>query len=667
MATRHRKRKPKPTDSAQVSLVSMPFKDLRHPPIQLGLLQRCLERRGISARSHSLELAFMEYLRAGSERIASENPLSISDYQAIATRDFVANLGDWIFKVPPYAPFSSSDDDEYFGCARNVGITDEAIALARRMKAFVPGFLESAAEEILQAGPKMVGFSTVFQQNIASLVLGRILKDRDPSLTIVFGGGNCDGPMGAALHECFPWVDVVVRGEGERAIVDVAEDVIAGRPIRPRDGLCYRVNGRSVAVPQATGPQVPIEEVPTPTYDEFFGRLNGSPLRPDLWPDVAILFESSRGCWWGAKSHCTFCGLNGNLMAFRSKSASRVANEIIELAERYKVLDFVAVDDIIDLRHIKDLLPTLAATGYDLTLFYETKANLTKEQVRTFRRAGVSAIQPGIESLSTPILRLMRKGVSGLQNIRLLKWCAEIGVTPAWNLLYGFPGEPPEEYERMADLIPSLVHLRAPSFMPIQVERFSPYFDRSAEFGLELTGPEPHYRWLYPVPSDALWNIAYDFAHRYVDGRDPASYTGRVAEAVEKWRKNEMPGSLTYRRGPEFLLIDDRRPGLERASYRFDGAEASIYLGCDGGASANELSTLLAAQGDNSFQPSEIEEYLEELVAAKLVYREGDRFLSLAIATNREGVHHSGREERGDQSTVRIADEGAAVLTVQLS
>ena len=36
----------------------------------------------------------------------------------------------------------------------------------------------------------------------------------------------------------------------------------------------------------------------------------------------------------------------------------------------------------------------------------------------------------------------MRKGVTALQNLRLLKWCAEIGITPAWNLLYGFPGEP---------------------------------------------------------------------------------------------------------------------------------------------------------------------------------------------------------------------------------
>jgi ribosomal peptide maturation radical SAM protein 1 len=634
----------------------MPFKDLRHPPIQLGILQRCLERRSISVRSHSLELAFMEHLRARTVGIDDERPLTISDYQGVATRDFIVNLGDWIFKVPPYAAPSPEDDDSYLSYVCANRITDEAIAIARRMKAFVPGFLESAAAEILAGQPKAVGFSVVFQQNLASLVLAKILKERDPSLTIVFGGGNCDGPMGSALHECFPWVDVVVRGEGERVLVEVVADVLAARPLRPHAGLCYRLDGRSITIPQASGPQVPLEDVPTPRYDEFFSRLGRSPLRDELWSEIAILFESSRGCWWGAKHHCTFCGLNGSLMAFRSKPAKRVAEEILELARRYKILDFVAVDDIIDLRHISELLPLLKDYGYDLTLFYETKANLRKDQLRAFKRAGVDAIQPGIESLSTPILRMMRKGVTALQNIRLLKWCAEIGVTPAWNLLYGFPGEPPEEYDRMADLIPSLVHLKPPSFMPVQVERFSPYFDRAADFGLELTGPEPQYRFLYPVSPEALTNIAYDFGHRYLDGRDPHTYAARTREAVQRWRSAGCSalGSLFYRCGPGFIIIEDRRPGIEPADYRFDGVEARIYLGCDGGATPAALIKALGVDGEDSFDEQEIEEYLNELVAARLVYREGNSFLSLAIAANAAGREEGKHGEVADRSALPV-------------
>jgi len=573
----------------------------------------------------------MEHLYSRTAEADEGQRISVADYRHVACQDFVVNLGDWIFKVPPYTEPSPADD-EYLDYARSQ-ISEEAVATAVKMKRFVPEFLTAAADELLAGKPRIVGFSTVFQQNVASLVLAKILKARDPSLTIVFGGGNCDGPMGAALHECFPWVDVVVRGEGERVFPEVVLDTLAGRAVRPQPGLCCRVDGRSVVVPQENKPQVPMDEVPTPTYEEFFERLERSPLRAELWPEVAILFESSRGCWWGAKSHCTFCGLNGSLMQFRKKPPARVVEEILGFAAQYKILDFVAVDDIIDLGHIRDLLPQLSAARCDLEIFYETKANLTKDQLRTFYSSGVHAIQPGIESLSTPILRLMRKGVTGLQNIRLLKWCAELGINPAWNILYGFPGEPPQEYARMAELIPSLVHFKPPNFMPVQMERFSPYFDRPAEFGIELTGPLPQYRFLYSVSSEALINLAYDFQHRYLDGRDPETYITGLRDAVDRWQQfsRDGPGYLCYRRGPGFISVEDRRGGLEAADYRFDGVEGKIYLACDAGATPDQLSAQFAVDGDEELDAEEIEEFLDDLVQARLMYRERNCFLSLAI------------------------------------
>jgi hypothetical protein len=227
----------------------------------------------------------------------------------------------------------------------------------------------------------------------------------------------------------------------------------------------------------------------------------------------------------------------------------------------------------------------------------------------------------------------MRKGVTALQNIRLLKWCAEIGIIPAWNLIYGFPGEPAQEYARMAELIPSLVHFTPPSFTPLQMQRFSPYFDRPGEFGIELTEPLPQYKFLYSVSSEALTNLAYEFEYRYLDGRDPEAYVSDLRDAVEEWRSfsKEGPGSLYYRRGPGFLRVEDRRAGLEAADYRFDGIEEKIYLACDSGATADQLSTRFKADGEEDLDAKEIEEFLDDLVKARLMYREGNCFLSLAI------------------------------------
>jgi ribosomal peptide maturation radical SAM protein 1 len=642
-----------------VGLVSMPFKDLLHPPIQLGILESALERAGIAARSHSLELAFMEHLHARTSETADGKPLAIEDYQQVALKAFVVQLGDWIFKVPPFAE-SAADDEAYLDYVR--GETSEReIINAARMRSLVPEFLEAAADELLAGSPRIIGFSSVFQQNVSSLVLAKILKTRDPSLTIVFGGDNCDGPMGAALHNCFPWVDVVVRGEGERVLVEIAKDIMAGRSIRPQPGICHRVDGRSVAVPESNRPDLPMDEVPTPTYDEYFERIAESPLGAELWPDIAILFESSRGCWWGAKSHCTFCGLKASTMLFRSRSAVTVAREILDLAARYRVLNFAAVDDIIDLAHIRDLLPLLKESGCDLQIFYETKANLNKDQIRAFHDAGVTEIQPGIESLSTPILRLMRKGLTALNNIRLLKWCAEIGVEPQWNLLYGFPDEPPEEYDRMADLIPSLVHLDPPLFRPIQIQRFSPYFERAADFGIEIVGPMPYYRFLYPVPPPSLSNLVYDFQHRYRDGRDPSSYTQRMKEATDRWRESAASGlkSLSYRRGPGFLIVNDRRPGLEEADYEFEDVEAKIYLACDAGATVERIRSLLLVEDDGAPETDEIQEFVDDLVSARLMYREGNSYLSLAIAetgdTSAGGSRPAGLRTSAESSLPTVA------------
>ena len=152
-------------------------------------------------------------------------------------------------------------------------------------------------------------------------------------------------------------------------------------------------------------------------------------------------------------------GFLAGLLSFRAKSPERVLAELSELAQSYGRLDFFFVDYILNRAYFDDLLPRLRDAGYDLRIFCETKANLRREEVRLLHDAGFTAIQAGVESMSTPVLKLMRKGVTALQNLRLLKWCAEYDVRLYWNVLYGIPGEPTEAYEVMAELVPSRAHL----------------------------------------------------------------------------------------------------------------------------------------------------------------------------------------------------------------
>jgi ribosomal peptide maturation radical SAM protein 1 len=617
-----------------VLLIAMPWAQLEYPSIQLGTLKAVLERSKIRTETRSFFLTFAEHLVSSTGGVPEEECVSIADYGEVASRSF---LGDWIFSVPPFHD-NREGDEHCFAYLRSRETPETLLRKALLMRQQVPAFLEACLEDILAAAPDAVGFTTTFGQNVSSLVLAKLLKARAPSLPIVFGGANCDGQMGAALHRSFPWVDAVVRGEGERVAPELFRDLLARKPIRPQPGLCYRQGGQDFIIDQSPEALVSMDEVPMPDYDEYFERVQQSPLRSPISPTISIPFEAARGCWWGAKSHCTFCGLNGSAMAFRSKSSARAAEELTILARKHKRLAFQAVDNIIDLKYFKDFLPRLRDSGFDFQLFYEVKANLKKEQIRAMRDAGVTSIQPGIESLSTPILKSIGKGVTALQNIRTLKWCAELGIQVFWNLLYGFPNEPPEEYDRMADVMRSLTHLEPPSLILLDVERFSPYYERPEDFGLEIAGPLPPYRFIYP-DGVQLADLAYSFEYRYLDGRRPETYVQAVRNAVADWRSSAATafGSLGYRRGPGFLLIQDRRPNLEPAEYSMGEREAWIYLACEGGSTPEMIRDALLTHNAAGLEVRAIADFLEEMREARLVYEEDGRYLALALPMQREG------------------------------
>jgi ribosomal peptide maturation radical SAM protein 1 len=344
--------------------------------------------------------------------------------------------------------------------------------------------------------------------------------------------------------------------------------------------------------------------------------------------------ETSRGCWWGQKHHCTFCGLNGAAMTYRSKSPERALEEIVELSRRYGRLDFNVVDNILDQAYFHSVLPRLAelrGQGFDFTFFYEVKANLSRAQLVALRDAGVRNIQPGIESLSTPILKLVRKGVSALHNIRLLKWCAELGVEPVWNLIYGFPGEPKADYDAMAELAPRLRHLHPPGLARLRLQRFSPYHQSPEAFGMKLTGPMGYYSHVYP--EEAAARLAYEFAFDYADGADPEGYTSALAHEVETWNKAWRRGSpsLRWRRGPDFAEIIDCRDGGRRLT-QLDGAQAAVFAAIDGGATPAQAARALSKADPGDRPVGEIRAFLDDLVERGLAYRENGVYLGLATA-----------------------------------
>lgn len=649
-----------------VSLVCMPFHLLEAPSIQLGILEGTLARQGIAAQSHSFHLAFVEFLRA-----STRDPLTLAEYEELATTSSNTGAGEWLFARAPFVRLpSTTTDDAFAKHLKAQGLPWKLVNKLRMLRSHVPAFVETCAEEILRDTPAIVGFSTVYAQTLPSIALANALRRRVPDLVIVFGGANVEDSMGPALMTTFDEIDYVVRGEGEHVFGTLTKHVLEGEPVPNLPGLCRRRHGEVVAHPSHPSERVDIDELPLPRYREYFDRLRQGSLRHDVLPRIP--YQSSRGCWWGERHHCTFCGLNGTDMAFRSKQPLRVLTEVEELSRAHRVVDFLVVDNILDHGYLDTLIPELARTPHDLSFFCETKSNLSAQHVARLGAAGVRTIQPGIESLSTPILKLMNKGVSALQNVRFLKACAAQGIHVIWNVIYGFPGEPEEEYARMAELVPSLSHLPPPDLVPLVVARFSPYHQDPDRHGLVLRGPLPHYGLLYDADPETVANLAQAFEHEYLDGRRPEQYVANLREAIDRWRRTSTRdlGSLTYRRGPDHLAITDTRTVTGRGvRYVLEGQDVLVHTLCEHGSTPLAIQRHLKEATGKSMDTNRLRNLLQDLVDARLMMVDGERHLSLALPAAASWGHQDSttkvsRNRAEEQDTERPEVRGTPPIVI---
>jgi ribosomal peptide maturation radical SAM protein 1 len=304
-----------------------------------------------------------------------------------------------------------------------------------------------------------------------------------------------------------------------------------------------------------------------------------------------LFFESSRGCWWGQKHLCSFCGLNATGLRFRSKSAERVIAEIEELWRRHpEATCLQATDNILDMEYLRSVLPRLqplaAAPDRPLRMFFEIKSNLRKDQVRALADGGIRDVQPGIESLSDGVLQLMHKGATGLGQIQLIKWATEQDIVLVYNLLLGSPGEQAAWYDAMLELVPALEHLPPPTgCVPIRLERFSPLHQRPEEHGLRDVRPASYYRLLYRDPRVDLDRIAYTFDFEHPQRGDDAlrAAHGRFVAAVQRWQEGYAPRRAFYLAQGDAIAVVDRRDrdAPHRRAHVVTGAAATLWRELD--------------------------------------------------------------------------------------
>lgn len=594
-----------PLGEERVLLLSMPVGPLLRPSLALGLLAAHCRRLEIHCDVRYLTLPFAERV-------------SPAEYGWLTSRvPYEAFAGDWLFTEALYGSRPEADAAYIDEILRGIWhMRPEVVERIQRLRSAAEPFISDCFDTIDWDQYTFVGFTSMFQQNIASLALAARVKAAHPHLTIACGGANWEDPMGVALQRRFPFVDLVFSGEA-----DVSFPATLEARRYDRDA------------PVVTAPErADLDELPVPDFDAYFEQLRSHPSIASHTPQMLV--ETARGCWWGERSHCTFCGLNGGTMAFRSKSPERVVEEITELRSRYGVKDFWVVDDILDHRYFQSVIPMLEDADLDVELFWEVKANLTTKHVRALSAAGVHTVQPGIESLSDHVLGLMQKGTTGLKNIEFLKWCREYGVTPVWNLLYGFPGETAADYEEIRDLIEAIWHLDPPRDTGrLRLDRFSPYHGDPAAFGMENVRPKAPLLHLYPFPSEDVMDMAYYFDFDYADGRRANAHARAALDIARVWMADDDRGMLALEVAEDGSVhLDESRRTVttDPTQIVFAGWRAAVFIACDRAKGARELSELPEVQAEGVSQ-GDLREFLADCVRRKLMVRSDRSWLHVAV------------------------------------
>ncbi len=530
------------------ALVSMPLFSCHKPSLQLARIQGQVRKLGHEAQCFYLNVHFAVEVGPGLYNAIYEN----SDIL----------LGHWLFsRAVPEVNTSPESAREYLKefSSRFKGLEERLFELHDQV---APNFIQRWARQENWGEFDFIGFTCTFSQLVPALALAHAIKKIHPHVKIVLGGAEVQSHMGEEVLRQCSYVDYVVDGEGENAVAQLIETPSRG-------------------VIKSEEP-VHLDDLDFPDYGEFFDLVEGLNDETILGNSYAIPIEGSRGCWWGQKHHCTFCGLNGEDLKFRRRSADSIYNEIVTQSRAYERYEFEFVDNILDYKLHETLLPKLAANRGSLKFFAETKSNLKLEDVLQFKNAGFFAIQPGIESLSTKTLRIMKKGVTASQNLDLLKWGTQHGVRIIWNLLYGFPGEADQDYRNLSEILKKIVHLQPPQAAGrIRIDRFSPYFNgikdrRSSDF--DELGPAKAYSLIYPSHWN-LWDLAYFFEGRAKNNVQTETYN-EISEIVNRWVSSwtaSSKPSLVFKRAIGHGHVIDQRSDQSDV-FQLDGPAFQIAV-----------------------------------------------------------------------------------------
>jgi len=337
--------------------------------------------------------------------------------------------------------------------------------------------------------PKVLGLK-VYYYNISwvkDLIEG--VRGIDPGIKIGIGGHFVSHNPRKAIAQT--GADFAVKGEGEGAILKVANNLSQGNPYyREVPGITARLEKGDFYAGPTDVRLDNLDELPFPDY-QLVGGLKPYSLRTKFSPAAPIF--TTRGCAF----RCSFCSRHvfGNKVTYRSPE--NVVSEIVSLKERFGVRQIDILDDNFTLNRnfaekILDLI-TKEKLGltFDLRCGVRTES-LDEQLLEKMKKAGFYKIAFGIESADNKVLELCHKQLDLEKLTRIASFAKEIGFSSTGFFIIGLPGETRGSVDKSVQLAKDL-RLDIANFCMATPYPGTELYDYVARHGKFLFDPESNY------------------------------------------------------------------------------------------------------------------------------------------------------------------------------
>lgn len=584
---------PRNSTSKDIDLVSMPFYSAFSSCYQIEYLATILRKRKIKVTCHHL------YYKFGRDFLKTNNT---NFYKALTS---IRYFGDYLVLARKYNIKASEIITEM------LNIVPVDIEINQQMLIdFYSNFNKTVADfiNIVKINrPRIVGFSVTHYQLIPSLFLAEKIKSDFPNIQIIFGGYFSSIQTANDLLKKFPYIDYIVYGEGENALLSFLNCVKTDNHLK--DKLII------------SKPVCNLFELPN--YDKFI--LEG-PLRNNFLEYMSFSFEISRGCYW---NNCNFCNFNATYNNYKMHDPDSVLKRMDHLHKKFGIRKFIFLDSSLPPKFASFLIKKKLKRNYKIDC--ELRTDFSYKQLYALKNFGIDRIQIGIESFSSAHLESMNKNSSLIDNLYFLKLCLELSIEPIYGILINRPGDLPVHYKEMISVIRLIQHLPPPKYISeFDLRPDSDLFYQRKKFNIKIHFPKSVFESLF---FNKDYNCEFRPSFKIYPNLKIENELIILEKLIKTWqkkwkksRKTNTPILQIVETKKGYCVLKNGTKVLNNKSIDKDEIKLFNYL-----QDPKEKNKLLHYIKRNPMLNSES---LEKLLYYNLVYYESDKYLSLVPSNN---------------------------------